>query len=116
MCMQAQFLDLNVATFYLLIFFKFIMSFLLISHLFDFTGSTNTSSSQVDLFGQSFMGDLMDEPVSLPTETTTHSNPATTEVDLFADATFQSASPQAGVTATSHSQVSLNIFPNYKGG
>ncbi|XP_019707013.2 clathrin interactor EPSIN 1-like [Elaeis guineensis] len=74
------------------------------------TGSANTSSSQVDLFGQSLVGNLMDELVSLPTETTMHSNPATTEVDLFADATFQSASPQAEATATSHTQSSIDLF------
>ncbi|XP_010914749.1 clathrin interactor EPSIN 1 [Elaeis guineensis] len=74
------------------------------------TGSTNTSPSQVDLFGQSLAGNFMDEPVSLPTETTTHGNPATTEVDLFADATFQSASPQAGATATCHTQGSTDLF------
>lgn len=88
------------------------MSLLSVAHLFYFTGSANTSSSQVDLFGQNLVSNLMDEPVSLPTEITTDSNPATTEVDLFADASFQSAPPQAETTATSHTQVSFSIFPN----
>ncbi|XP_072968096.1 clathrin interactor EPSIN 1 [Typha angustifolia] len=73
-------------------------------------GSHNTSSNQVDLFGQSLLDDLMDAPSSSPTETTTVSSVAAPEVDLFADASFQSVAPQAEVATGSHAQSHIDLF------
>lgn len=52
------------------------------------------SSDQVDLFEQSLIGDLMDAPTSVPEEKA-GMNSGSSEVDLFADADFVSAPPQA---------------------
>lgn len=49
----------------------------------------------------------MDAPTSFPTEPT-HSAP--TEVDLFADASFISAPPNAAVPADFHVQVGFSCF------
>ncbi|KAJ4836975.1 hypothetical protein Tsubulata_025286 [Turnera subulata] len=67
---------------------------------FDPRGTSNSkaaaqTSSQVDLFGQGSLIDLMDEPASVPTETSTM-NGDSSEADLFADADFVSAPPQVG--------------------
>lgn len=51
------------------------------------------SSKQVDLFGDSLIGDLMDAPTSVPAEMSPV-NGSALGVDLFADATFVSAKPQ----------------------
>lgn len=69
-------------------------------------GTKNVASNQVDLFGGSLI-DFMDEPTSVPTESKNVSNSATTEADLFADATFVSASPEPQGTSSSHDQVIL---------
>lgn len=61
------------------------------------------TSNQVDLFGESLIGDLMDAP-SVPAETLA-TNGNSSEVDLFADATFVSAPPQVEKGASSQSQV-----------
>ncbi|VVA11854.1 PREDICTED: clathrin [Prunus dulcis] len=52
------------------------------------------SSNQVDLFGQSLIDDFIDAPTSVPAEKP-GINSGSSEVDLFADATFVSAPPQA---------------------
>lgn len=49
------------------------------------------SPSGVDLFGDSLIGDLMDAPTLVPPGKPDSNSP---EVDLFADATFVSVSPQ----------------------
>lgn len=59
----------------------------------------------MDLFAQSMIGDLMDASAAIPKETTSVRNVATPEVDLFAEATFISASPQSEAASVSHSQV-----------
>ncbi|KAK9291949.1 hypothetical protein L1049_020335 [Liquidambar formosana] len=76
---------------------------------FDPRGTSTTksaagSSNQVDLFGQSLVGDLMDAPTYIPKEVTAK-NSNSAEVDLFADATFVSASPNVGSGASSQTQV-----------
>ncbi|XP_019184907.1 PREDICTED: clathrin interactor EPSIN 1 isoform X2 [Ipomoea nil] len=64
------------------------------------------SSNQVDLFGESLVGDLLDAPVSAPTD-----NPSVrSEVDLFADADFVSATPQSKMGGSSQSQTSVDLF------
>ncbi|ESW32966.1 hypothetical protein PHAVU_001G032700 [Phaseolus vulgaris] len=73
--------------------------------------STKTSagnSNQVDLFGQDLIGDFMDAPTSVPVE-----KPATgnlPEVDLFADASFVSATPQMDKGASSQPQAEVDLF------
>lgn len=48
----------------------------------------------MDLFGQDLIGDLLDDPVSVPTDKSTSlDNDPSSEVDLFADADFVSATP-----------------------
>ncbi|KAG5540555.1 hypothetical protein RHGRI_020687 [Rhododendron griersonianum] len=64
---------------------------------FDPRGTSGTKSAlgksnQVDLFGQSLVGDLMDAPAFVPEKAST-GNSNVSEVDLFADATFVSAPP-----------------------
>ncbi|KAB2619532.1 clathrin interactor EPSIN 1-like [Pyrus ussuriensis x Pyrus communis] len=74
---------------------------------FDPRGTSSTkaavgSSDQVDLFGQNLMDDFIDAPASVPEEKP-GVNSSSTDVDLFADADFVSAPPQAatGVFADS---------------
>lgn len=68
------------------------------------------SSNQVDLFGESLVGDLLDAPVSAPTNKPTV-NSDRSEVDLFADAAFVSATPQSEmVGGSSQAQVSIASY------
>ncbi|KAL6556651.1 hypothetical protein OROGR_005939 [Orobanche gracilis] len=64
---------------------------------FDPRGTSNakpsSESQQVDLFGQDFVGDLVDAPIGVPTDKSTSIENDLSEVDLFADATFVSATP-----------------------
>ncbi|XP_062159368.1 clathrin interactor EPSIN 1 [Alnus glutinosa] len=81
---------------------------------FDPRGTSNSkvaagSSDQVDLFGQSLVGDLLDAPISVPTENPIMNN-SSSEVDLFADATFVSASPQAEKGPGSETQTKVDLF------
>lgn len=62
------------------------------------------SSNQVDLFGGSLIGDLMDAPTPAPSGNTAL-NSSSSEVDLFADATFVSAPPQVETKANSQTEV-----------
>ena len=61
-------------------------------------------SNQVDLFGGSLIGDLMDAPTPVPSENTAM-NKSPSDVDLFADATFVSAPPQVETRASPQSEV-----------
>ncbi|KAG4136265.1 hypothetical protein ERO13_D08G270300v2 [Gossypium hirsutum] len=63
-------------------------------------------SNQVDLFGQSLMDDLFDGPASARMEHSVTSTDST-EVDLFADATFVSAPNKAVIEASPQAQVDL---------
>ncbi|XP_042417227.1 clathrin interactor EPSIN 1-like isoform X1 [Zingiber officinale] len=65
-------------------------------------GPTSARANQMDLFGESLLGDLMDSSPSVP-PTAPVDNTANHEVDLFADATFQSASHGEAKSA-SHAQ------------
>ncbi|XP_048435865.1 clathrin interactor EPSIN 1 [Pyrus x bretschneideri] len=74
---------------------------------FDPRGTSTTkaavgSSNQVDLFGQNLMDDFIDAPASV-SEEKPGVNSSSADVDLFADADFVSAPPQAatGVFADS---------------
>ncbi|XP_076943329.1 clathrin interactor EPSIN 1-like [Bidens hawaiensis] len=67
--------------------------------------AATVSTPQVDLFGQSFIGDLLDAPTSGPTESSNGNN-ISEEVDLFADAAFVSA-PTNG---TSGSENKVDLF------
>ncbi|KAF2304415.1 hypothetical protein GH714_030843 [Hevea brasiliensis] len=66
------------------------------------------TSNQVFLFGENLIGDLVDAPTSVSTETSANGN--SSEVDLFADATFVSAPPQVEKGATSHFQTHVDLF------
>ncbi|KAF8407131.1 hypothetical protein HHK36_006256 [Tetracentron sinense] len=72
-------------------------------------GSAAASNNQVDLFGESLVGDLMDAPTSYPTEMTTE-NKNTTENDLFADETFVSASPHVAAGASAQTPANVDLF------
>lgn len=76
------------------------------------TSSAKTASgnsNQVDLFGQSLVGDLMDAPASIPKEAST-GNSNISEVDLFADATFVSAPPHVEAGGNSEPQAKVDLF------
>ncbi|ONK70017.1 uncharacterized protein A4U43_C05F29380 [Asparagus officinalis] len=75
-------------------------------------GSANTTSIQVNPFGESLVGDLMDTPTSPPTEPAYFSNKTAPEVDLFADATFVLASPHEELTTGSHDKANIDLFAN----
>lgn len=62
------------------------------------------------LFGPSLVGDLMDADPSVSSNVNADGGAAgNTDVDLFADATFQAASP-AEATPDSHNKVGSLIF------
>ncbi|KAK6249014.1 hypothetical protein QUC31_020579 [Theobroma cacao] len=67
------------------------------------------SSNQVDLFGQSLIDDLFDAPASVPTEKSAV-NTDSTEVDLFADATFVSAPTKVATQASPEAQEQVDLF------
>ncbi|KAH1105429.1 hypothetical protein J1N35_009197 [Gossypium stocksii] len=66
-------------------------------------------SNQVDLFGQSLMDDLFDGPASAPIEHSAMSTDST-EVDLFAGATFVSAPNKAVIEASPQAQKQVDLF------
>lgn len=70
------------------------------------------TSNQVDLFGESLIGDLLDAPVTAdPVPSNVSSmNKIPSDADLFADATFVSAPPAAEPAANSEKQVKLLYF------
>ncbi|XP_020598952.1 clathrin interactor EPSIN 1 [Phalaenopsis equestris] len=72
--------------------------------------STNINSPQVDLFGESLLGDLLDAPTFVPTDSPTLKSTEKSEVDLFADAAFVSAAPQEGTS--SNKQANVDLFSN----
>ncbi|KAL6502005.1 hypothetical protein OROGR_027138 [Orobanche gracilis] len=53
----------------------------------------SSESQQVDLFGPDFVGDLLDAPIGVPPHKSTSLESDPSGVDLFADATFVSATP-----------------------
>ncbi|KAF5468091.1 hypothetical protein F2P56_012272 [Juglans regia] len=67
------------------------------------------SSNELDLFGQNLVGDLLDAPTSVPTEKPVMKS-SSSEVDLFADATFVSASPHIEKAPNSQTQTEVDLF------
>lgn len=67
------------------------------------------SSQQLDLFGDSLIGDLMDAPTTAPSQSSVMSSKSS-EVDLFADADFVSAAPQVEARANSQTQPNVDLF------
>lgn len=67
----------------------------------------------MDLFGESLVGDLLDAPTSVPTENPAV-NSSSSEVDLFADADFVSASPHVDKAPSSQTQVRYPVISIYK--
>lgn len=85
---------------------------------FDPRGSSSTKpssgSQQVDLFGQDLIGDLLDDPVSAPTDKSTSlDNDPSSEVDLFADADFVSATPLPAAEKIPEPQVNVDLFASH---
>ncbi|XP_027181229.1 clathrin interactor EPSIN 1 isoform X1 [Coffea eugenioides] len=70
--------------------------------------STGTSH-QVDLFGQDLLGDFMDAPTPASTEKST-TKADQSDVDLFADATFVSATSPTEAISSSGGQKSVDLF------
>ncbi|GJZ87303.1 clathrin interactor EPSIN 1, partial [Tanacetum coccineum] len=64
------------------------------------------SSPQVDLFGDSLIGDLLDTPTPVPTQDSNR-NSKSEEVDLFADAAFVSTPTSV---AAPGSQVNSSLY------
>ncbi|KAH9799832.1 clathrin interactor EPSIN 1 [Citrus sinensis] len=67
------------------------------------------NSKQVDPFGDSLIGDLMDAPTPAPAQTSA-TNGNASEVDLFADATFVSAQPEQGMGLNSQTKTEVDLF------
>lgn len=67
------------------------------------------NSKQVDPFGDSLIGDLMDAPTPAPAQTSA-TNGNASEVDLFADATFVSAQPEQGMGVNSQTKTEVDLF------
>ncbi|GAB2223027.1 hypothetical protein Droror1_Dr00017162 [Drosera rotundifolia] len=67
------------------------------------------SKPEKDLFGQSLFDDLLDAPVAV-TSGTAASVANSADVDLFADASFVSATPKAEVASNSGIQPSIDLF------
>ncbi|CAI9771735.1 unnamed protein product [Fraxinus pennsylvanica] len=80
---------------------------------FDPRGTTSAKtpagSNQVDLFGQNLIGDLLDSPVPVPMAKSDLNNDKS-EVDLFADADFVSATPQSEVRKAPDPQGNVDLF------
>lgn len=78
-----------------------------------FTEPAAGNSQQVDLFGDSLIGDLLDTPGPLPPQTNAIDN-LSSEDNLFADADFVSAAPKMETGGSSQTQVRcLLIVPNF---
>uniref|UniRef100_A0A803N488 ENTH domain-containing protein n=1 Tax=Chenopodium quinoa TaxID=63459 RepID=A0A803N488_CHEQI len=67
------------------------------------------SSQQVDLFGESLIGDLLDAPTIAPPQSDAVSSKSS-DVDLFADADFVSAAPPVEVRGNSQTQANIDLF------
>ncbi|KAL7159245.1 hypothetical protein ABFS83_01G015400 [Erythranthe nasuta] len=70
----------------------------------------SSGSQQVDLFGQDFVGDLLDAPVSVPTHKSNSLDDDSSEVDLFADAAFVSATPPPAGPKIPAPQINVDLF------
>ncbi|XP_006652753.1 clathrin interactor EPSIN 1-like [Oryza brachyantha] len=70
-------------------------------------GAANANTSGVDLFAPNLLDDFIDVPAAATPET---NNSADSQVDLFADADFQSAAPSTETTARPDVQGNVNLF------
>ncbi|KAG8375639.1 hypothetical protein BUALT_Bualt10G0121200 [Buddleja alternifolia] len=73
----------------------------------------SAGSHQVDLLGQDFVGDLLDVPVSVPTDKSASLDNDPSEVDLFADAAFVSATPQPEARKIPEPQTNIDLFASH---
>ncbi|KAG0488873.1 hypothetical protein HPP92_007684 [Vanilla planifolia] len=71
------------------------------------TGSTTKNAPQMNLFGESMVGDLLDAPTLMPSEATILNADETAEDDLFSDASFVSAAP---VGTSTNTQTNADLF------
>lgn len=69
-------------------------------------GAANTKTAEVDLLGPNLMDDFLDEPAATPAA----KSAVEPQVDLFADADFQSATPGAETTAHQDVQETVDLF------
>ncbi|PIN16837.1 Equilibrative nucleoside transporter protein [Handroanthus impetiginosus] len=70
----------------------------------------SSGSHQVDLFGEAFIGDLLDAPASVPIDKSTSLDNDPSEVDLFADAAFVSATPLPAGGTNPEPQTNGDLF------
>jgi hypothetical protein len=78
--------------------------------LMDLIGANataNTTKAEVDLFAPNLLDDFVDAPSAATTNSATEK---VDEVDLFADADFQSAPPQPETKPSSKTQVSFKLI------
>lgn len=80
---------------------------------FDPRGTTSKpaagNSQEVDLFGDSLIGDLLDTPAPLPPQTNAIDN-LSSEDNLFADADFVSVAPKMETGGSSQTQPNADLF------
>jgi len=69
-------------------------------------GAANTKTAEMDLLGPNLMDDFLDEPAATPAA----KSAVEPQVDLFADADFQSAIPGAKTTAHQDVQETVDLF------
>ena len=69
----------------------------------------------MDLFGESLIGDLLDTPTTIPSQSSAMGEKSS-DVDLFGDADFVSAAPQVEAGGSLQTQVEcfLIVFSNRK--
>ncbi|KAF0921244.1 hypothetical protein E2562_039457 [Oryza meyeriana var. granulata] len=72
--------------------------------------SATARSNHLDRFGPSLMDDPVDSAASTSTATPNVSSASVPEVDLFADATFQSANFPLEAATVSHTQDNIDLF------
>ncbi|KAL3655640.1 hypothetical protein CASFOL_000036 [Castilleja foliolosa] len=70
----------------------------------------SSGSPQVDLFGQDYVGDLLDAPIGVPTDKPASLDNDPSEVDLFADADFVSAPPLPAGPTNPEPQINVDLF------
>lgn len=75
--------------------------------LIGVNATATTTKAEVDLFAPNLLDDFMDAPSAATTNSATEKPD---EVDLFADADFQSAPPQPEPKSSSKTQVSFKLI------
>lgn len=79
-----------------------------LQYVHSFAEPAAGSLQQVDFFGESLLGDLLDAPATDPSQSSAMSSKSA-DVDLFADADFVSAAPQAEARGSSQTQVGCSM-------